>query len=161
MILMLIQMFVFDNLAIGVWFNPLVYITLIVLLPIETRPIVVLLTGLAVGIVADCTTGGAGLNTSSTLLVAFMRHPLLSYFCDNDDLRDGGVPSPQRMGGEWKFLRYAATMVFIHHLALFLLESMSIGYLLHTLFRTLLSGGFTLLFVWISMRLFTFKISRV
>ncbi len=160
-ILMLIQTFVFDNLAISVWFYPLIYVTFIVLLPIDTRPIMVLLTALAVGIIADYTTGGAGLNTSATLLVGFIRQPLLNRFCDNDDLRDGGIPSPQRMGGEWKFVRYAALIVFIHHLTLFLLESMSMTYLLHTLLRTLLSGGFTLLFVWISMRLFIFKISRV
>lgn len=160
-ILILIQTFVFDNLAISVWFNPLIYVTLVVLLPLDARPIAVLLTGLAIGVVADYTTGGAGLNTSATLLVAFMRQPLLGYFCDSDDLRDGGVPSPQRMGGEWKFVRYAAVIVVVHHLALFLLESMSLGYILHTLLRTLLSGAFTLLFVWISMRLFTFKISRV
>lgn len=159
--LLLIQIFIFDNLALSPYFNPLVYVTMLVLMPMESRPVALLFTGLALGLAADCTTGGAGLNTAATLPAAFLRQPVLALFCDRDDLRDGGVPSPQRMGGEWNFMRYASVVVVIQHAAFFLLESMSAQLLPHVLLRTVLSAAFTLLFVFIATRLFTYNLSRV
>jgi len=159
--LLLIQMFIFDNLALGPYFRPLVYVTMLVLLPIDARPVTVLLTGLALGVITDITTGGAGLNTAATLPAAFLRQPLLALCCDRDDLREGGVPSPVRMGGIWNFLRYAAAVVLLQHAVFFLLESMSAAHLPHTLLKTLLSSAFTLLFAWISTRLFLFNIARI
>ena len=45
----LLQVFLFDNLSISVYFNPLVYIVFIALLPLETLPVAVLGAGLALG----------------------------------------------------------------------------------------------------------------
>ncbi|MDE5637749.1 MAG: rod shape-determining protein MreD [Alistipes sp.] len=159
--LLLVQIFIFDNLALSPYFNPLIYVTMLVLMPMESRSVVLLFTGLALGLAADFATGGAGLNTAATLPAAFLRQPLLALFCDRDDLRDGGVPSAPRMGGEWNFMRYAATVVAVQHAAFFMLESMSAVLLPHVLLRTVLSAAFTLLFVFIAARLFTYNISRV
>lgn len=159
--LLLVQIFIFDNLALSPYFNPLVYVTMLVLMPMESRPVSLLFTGLALGVAADFATGGAGLNTAATLPAAFLRQPVLALFCDRDDRRDGGIPSPQRMGGEWNFMRYAAAVTLLQHAAFFLLESMSVQMLPHVLLRTALSSAFTLLFVFIAARLFTYNVSRV
>lgn len=160
-LLLLVQMFIFDNLALSPYFNPLVYVTMLVLMPVDARPVALLFTGLALGFAADLATGGAGLNTAATLPAAFLRQPVLSLFCDRDDLREGGIPSPQRIGGEWSFIRYAAAVVVMQHALFFLLESMSVQMLPHVLLRTVLSSAFTLLFVFIAARVFTYNVSRV
>ena len=154
-VLMLLQAFMFDNLALSSYFNPMVYIVFIILLPMESLPVTVVLSGAVVGLTADFFTGGQGLNTAATLPAAFLRHPLLSRLCDRDDLRDGGIPSAERLGNEWKFIRLAATVILIHHGMFFILESFSWQALPYSLLRLLFSGTFTLLFAWASARLFT------
>ena len=59
--LLLVQIFIFDNLALSPYFNPLIYVTMLVLMPMESRSVVLLFTGLALGLAADFATGGAGL----------------------------------------------------------------------------------------------------
>lgn len=49
----LLQVFLFDNLSISIYLNPLVYVAFIALLPLDTPPIVLLLSGLAVGVTMD------------------------------------------------------------------------------------------------------------
>lgn len=155
---MLLQILLFDNLAIGSCFNPLVYIVIIVLLPVETLPVVMLLAGGATGMAADLFTAGAGLNAAATMAAAFIRQPLLSLFRDRDEMR-GGVPSAQLFGNEGRFIRYAAALVFIHHGIFFLLESLSAAGIGYALLRLLLSGSFTLLFVLLAARLFNLNVS--
>lgn len=154
-VLMLLQAFMFDNLALSSYFNPMIYIVFIILMPMESLPVTVLLSGLALGLTADFFTGGAGLNTAATLPAAFLRQPLLARLCERDDLRDGGIPSAQRLGNEWRFMRLAATVVFVHHAIFFLLEAFSWQQLPYTLLRLLLSSAFTLLFAWAAARLFS------
>ena len=150
----------FDNLALSSYFCPMVYIVFLILLPIDSRPITVLLSGAALGLTADFLTGGQGLNLAATLPAAFMRQPLLARLCDRDDLRDGGIPSAQRLGNEWRFMNLAAAVTAVHHGIFFVLESFSWHFLPHTLLRLILSGGFTLLFAWAAARLFTHYAAR-
>ena len=154
-ILMLLQAFMFDNLALSTYFNPMIYIVFIILLPMDSLPVTVLLSGLVLGLSADFFTGGQGLNIAATLPAAFLRQPLLARLCDRDDLRDGGIPSAQRLGNEWRFMRLATAVVAVHHTLFFVLESFSWQQLPYTLLRIVLSGAFTLLFAWVAARLFT------
>ena len=50
----LLQIFLFNNLSLSVYLNPLVYVVFIALLPMETTPIRMLLAGLAMGLAAAC-----------------------------------------------------------------------------------------------------------
>ena len=155
-VLILLQAFMFDNLALSTYFNPMIYVVFIILLPIESLPVTVLLSGLALGLTADFFTGGQGLNTAATLPAAFLRQPLLSHLCDRDSLRDGGIPSAERFGNEWRFIQLAVTVILVHHTLYFVLESFSWHQMPHVLLRLVLSGGFTLLFAWAGGRLFTY-----
>mgnify|MGYP007087121474 CR=1 FL=1 len=66
----LLQIFLFNNLSLSVYLNPLVYVVFIALLPMETTPIRMLLAGLAMGLAMDWTMGAAGVNTIATVFVA-------------------------------------------------------------------------------------------
>ena len=68
----LLQIFLFNNLSLSVYLNPLVYVVFIALLPMETTPIRMLLAGLAMGLAMDWTMGAAGVNTIATVFVAFV-----------------------------------------------------------------------------------------
>lgn len=76
-VVVLLQVFLFDNLSISIYLNPLVYVAFIALLPLDTPPVVLLLSGLATGVTMDLAMGAAGVNTIATLLIAFARPTLL------------------------------------------------------------------------------------
>ena len=157
-ILALLQIFLFNNLAISSFFCPLVYLVFLILLPLETPGIAMLALGLLTGMVMDCTMGTAGINTFAMLFVAFFRRNLISLFSSREDLRDEGIPSPERMGQQLFWL-YAVAMVVLHHALFFAMESLSWVHAARTLLRIILSGCGTLFFVWLSERLFVQNLS--
>lgn len=153
----LLQIFLFDRLTISVWLSPLVYIAPVVLLPIETAPVVVLLTGFVTGATADWGMGVPGINTAATLFIAFVRHAALNLLCGKEGGHDSGVPSSTTLGDRL-FFRYLLLMTAMHHAIFFVLEALSWAQLPQTLLRFVVSLAVSMLFLWIIMRLFTSKI---
>ena len=155
----LLQIFLFDNLMISIYLNPLIYIAFILLLPMDTPSWALLLLGLFTGMTMDAVMGIAGLNTLTTLPVAFIRPRLLGMFLNREEEREGGVPSVERMGAH-KFVEYIVLAVIVHHTVFFLLEALSYNYLIHTILRIVLSSSVTILFVWLIARVFTANSAR-
>lgn len=155
----LLQAFFFNNLALGPWCSPLVYVAPLLLLPLETRPVVLLGTGLLAGLAADYAMGTAGLNVAATLPIAFLR-PNLAALVSSHEERDEGVPSPERMGAR-VYWSYLALLVGLHHLLFFGLEALSWELLPRTVLRIVASGAVTLLVVGLSERMLTAKTLRI
>lgn len=153
----LLQIFLFDNLSISLYLTPLVYVAFIALLPLDTSDIVLLGAGLAMGVTMDFAMGAAGVNTIATLLIAFLRPWIVSLLYGRDNAREGGTPSPERMGRR-VFLDYLIVLVLIHHAVFFTLESLSWAHALHTLLRIVVSGVVTVAVAWLVMRIFTAKL---
>lgn len=152
----LLQVFLFDNLSISIYLNPLVYVAFVLLLPLDAPPVAVLLAGFGMGVTMDFAMGAAGVNTIATLLVAFVRPTVLSLLYRRDDLRDGGVPSPERLGRR-VFLNYLVVLVVLHHALFFSLEALSWAHAARTLLRIVVSSAVSVAFVWMIARLFTAK----
>lgn len=153
----LLQVFLFDNLTISIYLNPLIYIVFLLLLPLDTLPVAVLGAGLALGVTMDLAMGAAGINTIATLLIAFLRPTLAGMLFGRDNAREGGVPSSARLG-ERTFIYYLVVMTLIHHTVFFALESLSWTHALHTLGRIVVSTAVSVFFIWIIARIFTAKI---
>lgn len=149
-----LQLCLFDNLAVSIYLDPLVYVVFIALLPLDMPAVALLGLGLATGVAMDFMMGGAGINTAATLPVAFMRPGLLRMLYRRDDLRDGGIPSPERLGGHVFFL-YLLFVVLLHHAVFFALETLSWAHALRTSLRIAASSAATLFFAWIIARIFT------
>ena len=146
----LLQVFLFDNLSISVYFNPLVYIVFIALLPLETLPVAVLGAGLALGVTMDCVMGAAGINTIATLLIAFLRPTLIGMLY--------GRENASARFGERIFVGYLVALTLIHHAVFFSLEALSWIHLPHTLLRIAVSSAVSVGFIWIIARIFTAKL---
>lgn len=158
LVLALLQIFLFNNLSVSAYFCPLVYLTFLLLLPLETPAIALLLLGLLTGVTMDYTMGVAGINTITTLAVAFFRHNLITLLSSREDLRDEGIPSPERMGRQL-FWSYVVLIILLHHTLFFLLEALSWQHLWRTLLRIVLSGAGTLAVVALTERLFSSKLA--
>lgn len=157
-ILSLTQIFLLNNLIAGSFLCPLIYVAFLILLRLDTQPIVMLACGLAMGVLMDITMGVAGINTIASLLIAFLRPSIIRLVSPHEELREDGIPSPERMGSTL-FWSYLVVMVVLHHTVFFTLEALSWGHILRTLLRIVLSSGATILLVWLTGRLFTAKIS--
>ena len=153
----LLQVFLFDNLSISVYLNPLVYIAFLILLPFETLPVVLLGAGLLLGVTMDFAMGAAGVNTIATLLIAFARPTLLGLLYPRDDIREGGIPSTGRLGNR-VFLNYLIVLVLVHHAVFFSLEALSWAHIVRTIVRTVASGAVSVAFIWVIARIFTAKL---
>jgi len=152
----LLQVFLFDNLSVSIYLNPLIYVAFIVLLPVDTLAVWLLFAGVAMGATMDLLMGTAGINVMATVLIAFMRPFVLANLYGRDDLRDGGVPSPERLGHH-VFLNYLVILVLVHHTVFFSMEALSWSHLLRTLVRVVASGSVTVAAVWLLTRVFTAK----
>ena len=153
----LLQVFLFDNLSISVYCNPLIYVAFLVLLPMESKPVAVLLAGFVLGVVMDLAMGSAGINTIATLLIAFLRPTLIGMLYGRENAREGGVPSSARFG-ERIFVGYLVALTLIHHAVFFSLEALSWIHLPHTLLRIAVSSAVSVGFIWIIARIFTAKL---
>ena len=155
---LIVQVFLLDSLAISIYFAPMIYLAFLLLLPLDTAHVKPLLAGLATGWLMDYTMGTDGLNVIATLPVAFLRPWIIGWFYTREDPREGGIPSEARFGKS-KFIRYIAACILLHHLLFFSFEALSWVHLDRTLLRIVTSSAVSVLFIWLTARLFTLKLT--
>lgn len=151
-VLLLLQVFLFNNLNLSVYLNPLVYIAFLLLLPMEMKTVWVLLLGLLLGVATDFMVGGAGLNTIASLATAFMRRQALILLLGKDTVNEGGIPCSNRIG-TGKFFRYVSVLTAVHCLIFFSFESLNYSHFYVTLIKIVLSTAVTIVLVYFSQTL--------
>jgi hypothetical protein len=152
-LLVFLQLFLFNNIQLSGYINPYFYILFILLLPYETPGWLLLFLGFLTGLIIDTLMNTYGTHSSATLLMAFFRPYFLNFLTERDDIEKKGSPSMSQNGFNW-FLRYTATLTVAHHLMLFLIESFTFINIGATLWRTVLSSLVTLSFIITSQFLF-------
>lgn len=149
----ILQVLLFNNLDLSIYFCPLVYAAFIILLPMDMPPVAVLLLGLLAGAANDWLAGQPATNTLAVLPVAFMRSGVLNILVGKDMVHEGGIPSVARIG-MGKFYRYATVMTVLHCTIFFTLEAMSFSYYGLTLLRIAVSSAATVVLVRVAEMLF-------
>ncbi len=131
-ILLLVQALIFDQICINVYVNAFVYILFIMMLPIETNKYFVLFLGLLMGLCVDLFDSTLGLHASAGVLVAFVRPFILDIYSPHDGYELNKQLSIRNYGFGW-FVKYAITVIIIHHIWIFFFESMTFRNILFTL----------------------------
>ncbi len=149
----LLQVFLFSNLSLGVYVRPMIYLAFIVLLPLNMRWGWMVVAGLLSGVVMDILLGGEGLHVIATVAAAFCR-PLLLYRYVVGDEHENGVPG-SRLLGRWPFFRYVLTMVLIHHAVFFTFENLGFTGYLYVVIRIVTSAIMTALAVYLIQMVFS------
>lgn len=155
---LLLQTFFFDRLTLSVYFAPMIYIAVLVLLPVSAPSVVNLLTGFAAGAITDVVCGTAGLHTIASLATGYIRRPLLAAVVGHEGMRDGNVPSPKSMGHR-QFAQYFILITVFHGLIFYIFETFTFGYFLRTLLRFAIGTASSLLFLRIAAYMFTSKVT--
>jgi len=152
-VLILLQVLVLDNIYLGGYVNPYLYIYFILLLPFETPGWLLLILAFFLGLGVDIFSDSIGIHAASTVLMAFFRPLTLKMLFSKREYEPGISPSIRDLGFRW-FFSYALIMVTVHHLFLFYLEVFRLSDFFITFQRVILSIVFTLFLILISQYLF-------
>jgi rod shape-determining protein MreD len=145
-LLILLQILLFNNIQFSGYVNPYIYILFILVLPIDLPAWLLLIFSFITGLIIDFFSGSPGMHTAATVLAGFVRPYILRLNSPNDGYESNPNPSMMSYGFSW-FLTYTVLMVFIHHFALFFLEVFRFTDFLRTLLRIGLSSLFSIIFI--------------
>lgn len=143
--LVLLQVWVLNEIAFQGFLNPYLYIAFILLFPPQASRIQLTLIGFILGLSIDIFENSMGLHAAAATFLGYLRPWLLRLFADRQEIKEENyrLNDMQRAS----FFIYLLMGVFTHHLVLFALENFSVNNLGAVLLRSLYSSGFTLLFI--------------
>ena len=156
-VLVLFQVLVINHIRLGGYVHPYIYLIFIMLLPFSTPKWQLLVLGFGLGLVIDMFTGTPGLHAGATTLMAFCRPSIIKLVSGNMKFENITEPNLSQLGGMW-FFRYALCMVFVHHFALFFLESFSVKLIGQVLLRIVISVPVSVFLI--MMILYIFKTDK-
>ena len=148
-LLVLLQVLVFNNIQLGGYLNPYIYVLFLLLMPFETPRWLLLVAAFGLGISIDVFTNTLGMHAAATVFMAFIRPFVLNAIAPRDGYEIGTFPSLFFYGFKW-FFKYSFILILAHHFVLFYLEVFSFAHFFHTLSRVLLSTVFSTLFIVLS-----------
>jgi rod shape-determining protein MreD len=143
--LIVLQVFVLDNVHFLGIFLPMIYIYALLRLPSDMSPNLVVLLGFLLGLSVDILSNTPGMHAFATTLIGFLRYPVLRLFVSKEDLGNKNVS--ERSLGAGAFWKYAILLVLIHHAVLFLIESFSFTNWLLLLTKIPVCSLLTLVFI--------------
>jgi len=154
-VLVLLQLLLFNNIRFSGFINPYVYVLFFILLPFDFSGSLMLVLALIMGLILDLFMGTPGVHSFATILIAFARPGVLNLIAPHDGYDLNTLPRVSQMGLIW-FVKYAVIIIVIHHLVLFYAEVFSFSHFFFTLLKVILSSVFTLVFIVLS-QFFVFR----
>lgn len=132
------------------------YIAFILLLPIETNPLVLMLAGFGLGLLIDVFYDRQGMHAAASVAIAYLRNYWLGLITPQGGYDVGTLPTLATNGLIW-FLTYVTPLILIHHLILFFIEAGGASLFGLTLGKAFASLIFTLLIILMLQYLFPQK----
>jgi len=121
-LLFILQVFILNEINLGVYLNIYLYVLFILLLPFETPGWLLLPVCFLIGLLIDMSLNTAGLHTSAATFAGFVRPAVLRILKPREGYELGASPGLFNMGFSW-FSSYSLIMVFMHHFWYFFLEA--------------------------------------
>ncbi|ASB48847.1 rod shape-determining protein MreD [Alkalitalea saponilacus] len=159
LVIVFIQVLILNNLNLGGYINPWLYLLFILILPVEIPDWMLLLIGFLTGLLMDMFLNTIGMHASATVFLAFIRPFLLRFFAPRDGYEPGSLPIPSHFGVGW-FLKYVSLTVVAHHIFLFYVEVFNFDTPLLTLWKAIVSSVFTIAFIMVAQMFGAMKSSR-
>lgn len=157
-VLVLLQVLLLNNIQFLGAVNPYIYILFIFSLPLKTQKWLSLVLAFVLGLVIDTFSNTMGLHAFATVLIAFLREPVIKLFVSSPDDLNNTTPSINTFG-IGAYTKYVFLLVLFHHTVLFLLEAFSFSFIVLVLVKIAISSLVTSLII-ISIQLLQQKIKR-
>lgn len=143
-LLVLLQVLVFNQLLLMGWATPLLYPLFIVLLPLRMPLGVQLLLAFAIGLAVDVFAYTGGLHALSAVFLAFVRPLLLNILTPREGYQPDDKPTIPSLGLSW-FLSYLAMALFVHHTVYYFVVILNWYHWQYIIGRTLASWALSLI----------------
>jgi len=155
-LLVLFQVLVLNNIRLGGYINPYLYVLFVIMLPYKTPGWLLLVLSFVMGYTVDTFANTPGMHTAATVFMAFCRPLAIRVSGPRQDYEDDTYPSLSNMGLR-RFVIYSLMLVSVHHVALFFLEIFRFSDFILTLFRAGISSAFTLMLIILAQYIFYSK----
>ncbi len=152
-LLVILQIFILNNIQLGGYINPYAYILFLIVLPVNTNKVASLFIAFFMGIVIDTFSNSMGLHTSACLVLAFVRPAALRLLSPRDGYEADAIPSINSFGIRW-FLLLTLILTLAHHFTLFYLEVFRLSEFFTTFVRVMASSVSTVATVLLIQYLF-------
>jgi len=153
-ILVFLQVSIFNNIKLF-GYNPYIYILYVIYYPLKKEKGTFLFISFLLGLCIDFFSDSGGINAAATLLIAYLRLPLLSAILRKSDF--DYLLFNLRSISFGKAFTYILSLTFIHHLTLFTLDYFSFNEFSHIVNKTLTTTALSVFFMLIGIILFTKK----
>ena len=144
-IVMMLQVLLFDQLQLWGVCHPYVYILCLLMLPITLPHSVEMLIGAGVGLVMDVFCNSLGVHMAACILIMFIRPYLIGSIVNDKDRLNEQI-SLRAIGME-ALIKYVVILVLVHHLTVFFLAAWSWHHIGFVLLETLVSSIITILVI--------------
>ncbi len=134
-----LQAMVFNQLNIGFGIHLMIQPLYIMLLPFELTVIPMMGIAFLMGLVIDIISNTYGLNTSSLVLMAYLRPIVFKFYGPREGYDPLKEPNSQDMGASWFTVVYGI-LLGLHSFWFFLLEIFELGRIGFILQKTIFSG---------------------
>lgn len=141
-IVMLLQVLLFDQLQLWGVCHPYIYILCLLMLPITLPHSVDMVIGAIIGLIMDVFCNSLGVHTASCILIMFIRPYLIGAIVNDKDRLNEQI-SLRSIGME-AMIKYVVILVVIHHLVVFSLAAWSWHHIGFILLETLVSSIITI-----------------
>jgi rod shape-determining protein MreD len=142
-IVILLQVTIFNRLQINGWGYPMVYILLLLNIPPQNPRWIEMLVGTLVGLIIDICNNSLGVNMAACVALAYLRPIILKKMVQDVERIKGEICS--RSVGGIEYLKCIVLLTILHHLMVFGLEAWSIQNWLLIVLQTLCSSFLTIL----------------
>tara|TARA_B110000003_G_scaffold208536_1_gene207442 strand:+ start:54120 stop:54626 length:507 start_codon:yes stop_codon:yes gene_type:complete len=153
--LLLLQIFILNNINFYNTINPYLYIAFIFFFPLKKNRILFLLITFVYGLILDTFSDTGGVHTFSLLFVAYNRLFLIKLFFKKTKIDYLLFNLKSEPFGQ--VFNYVLTLTLIHHFILFFLDNFSFKNMEIVILNTLYSSIFTLILYFIGSYIFRKK----
>ncbi len=154
--LIILQVLLLNNINLAGYINPYIYILFILLFPLDGNKGLLIFLSFLLGLSVDIFEDSGGVHAAACVVIAYIRPWVLKYsfgvsYEYNSVKLDKAAPTER--------FTYLASLIFLHHLVMFILEIFSFNHIQLLLKSTLFSGVFTLVLIYATLILFSKKTS--
>ena len=150
--LVLVQVLILNNMMLGGYANPQLYILFVLMLPVNVPGWLLLASSFVLGLILDAFSDSMAIHAAATVFMAFCRPAMIRFVTGNTVMQGQEVPSFSVFGG-FSLILYALALILLHHAVLFFLEIFHFAEFVQTLSRIVISAGLTLVFAIIGFAL--------